>query len=318
MTTPVPLATVLQMLKAAAESTRLRLLAVCADGELTVGELCQILRQSQPRVSRHLKLLSDANLVVRFREGHSVYYRTPVHGAGAEAVRQVLAWLDSSDTAVGRDRERSAKVRAQRAVHANRQLTQSGSEKGSLSALDGKVSELLHQVLLKETTESGPVGDLLDIGTGTGQILKWLAPEARRAIGLDISADALRVARTTVHSAGLNHCILQQGDMYELPFPPQSFDTITVDRVLSEAQSPAAVLEEAVRELRPGGRLIVIEDYDRLESRDPTGRRHGLKTLRDWLQAAGLDCERLRPIETDTQHLIVAVGRYPGHLNAAA
>lgn len=309
---------VLLRLKAAAESTRLRLLAACAEGELTVGELCQIVRQSQPRVSRHLKLLSDAGLVVRFREGHSVYYRAPLHEAGAEVVQQVLAWLDPNDLAVKRDRERGIKVRAQRAAAASLQLAQGEGKKTSLSTLDDQASGILQQVLLKETTEAGPIGDLLDIGTGTGQILKWLGPEARRAIGLDISAEALRVARTTVHSAGLSHCILQQGDMYELPFPPQSFDTITLDRVLGDARSPVAVLEEAVRELRTGGKLVVIEDYDLLESRREANGRPVLKTLRDWLQAAGLECERLRPVESGTQHLIVAVGRQPGHANAAA
>ncbi len=317
MTTSSPLQNVLQVLRAAAEGTRLRLLVVCSDGELTVGELCQVVRQSQPRVSRHLKLLCDAGLLVRFREGHCVYYRTPVQGPGVEVVKQLLTWTDGSDATLKRDRERSIKVRTRRGALATRQLKQADAESPSLLASENEIQAPLGELLRQETTEKGPIGDLLDIGTGTGRILRWLAPDAQQAIGVDISPEALRIARTSVHGAGLRHCVLQLGDMYALPFPPQSFDTVTLDRVLSEAKSPEAVLEEAVRQLRPAGRLVLIDDYDKLES-DAAGGGNALQTLRRWLQDAGLQCERLRPIETATQHLILAVGRLRPRLSVAA
>ncbi len=303
---------VLQMLRAAAEPTRLRLLAVCARGELTVGELCLVLGQSQPRVSRHLKLLCDAGLLVRFREGHWVYYRTPTRGRGVEAVRQLLGWLDDRDALLKLDYERSGKVREQRSATRKR-----GTGTQLLPAEDANAG-LLRDVLLNEATKSGPVSDLLDIGTGTGRILKWLAPQARQAVGVDISTDALRMARAAVHGAGLGHCVLQQGDMYELPFAADSFDLITMERVLGEAERPAAALQEAARLLRPQGRLVIVEDYDRLEAAGELAQGNALVTLRQWLKTAGLDCERLRPVETGTQHLILAVGRQHDQLNVAA
>lgn len=310
---------VLQMLRAAAESTRLRLLAVCAQGELTVGELCQILGQSQPRVSRHLKLLCDAGLLVRFREGHCVYYRVPTQGQGADAVHQLLAWMEGGDATLDRDRSKSASVRQRRATLATKALDAEGSEPAELLAKKDKNSLQLREVLLNEATETPQIGDFLDIGTGTGRLLKWLAPKARQAIGVDISADALRVARTAVHGAGLSHCVLQQGDMYELPFPSDSFDLITMDRLLASAQRPSAALHEAARVLRPAGKLVVVEDYDRLEDMASAHRRNALALLREWLKTAGLECERLRPVDTESQHLILATGRrHDGRMNLAA
>jgi ArsR family transcriptional regulator len=179
------------------------------------------------------------------------------------------------------------------------------------------VERIIGELLLKEATDNGVIGDLLDIGTGTGRLLQWLAPHARQATGVDISADALRVARTAVHGAGLARCVLQQGDMYALPFPPDSFDLITMDRLLADARRPAAALQEAARVLKPGGRLALIEDYDRL-AEAPAGGRNVLATLRGWLDAAGLDCERLRPVDTGTRHLILAMGRRRDRLNLAA
>ncbi len=306
MTTPVPFDQLLQRLRAAAEPTRFRILVACASGELTVGELCTLLEQSQPRVSRHLRLLCDAGLLVRFREEHRVYYRVPTRGAGAEAARDLLAALDPSDPFVERDRLRAARVREQRAAEAAAQLRHREAAQGQVASL---------QAALLQELGSEPIGELLDIGTGTGRILSWLAPRATQATGIDLESEALRVARTTVHTAGLSHCVLRRGDMYALPFAAGTFDTIAMDRVLAEAERPREVLAEAARLLRPGGRLIVIEEFDRLET---TAARNPLATLREWLAHVEISCERLRPVDAAHQHLLLALGRRRASIGAAA
>lgn len=306
MPVPLPFKELLRRLRAAAEPTRLRMLVACATGELTVSEICAVLDQSQPRVSRHLRLLCDAGLLVRFREEHCVYYRTPVRGIGAQSVRELLQGLDAHDPIIGRDRLRAAEVRARRAAAAAVHM-----RAGATAPADA-VS--LREALLQELgTDS--IGELLDIGTGTGRMLRWLAPRATQAIGVDLASDALRIARTTVHTAGLSHCELRRGDMYALPFDASAFDTIAMDRLLAEAKRPGAALDEAARLLKPGGRLIVIEDFDHLES---SGARNPLAALREWLRHAGIDCERLRPVDAGNHHLLLTIGRRRGAAEIAA
>lgn len=301
-------------LRAAAEPTRLQILAVCQDGELTVGEIGQVLDQSQPRVSRHLKLLCDAGLLVRFREGHWVYYRVPPQGRGAEQAAQLLGWIEADDRVLQAARERATQVREERAALAAAELrasADSGADQQFAAA-----DEELHATLLRELGEE-PIGSLLDVGTGTGRILHWLAPRAREAMGVDLSSEALRVARTSVHGAGLSHCVLQQGDMHELPFGASSFDLITFDRVLADARRPVLALREAARLLRPAGRLLIIEDYDRLDAAAPAPAGHALRSLREWLGDAGLACQRLRPVDTPGRHLLITLSRHRDPVPAA-
>lgn len=302
-------------LRAAAEPTRLRILAVCSQGELTVGEIGQALSQSQPRVSRHLKLLCDAGLLVRFREEHCVYYRVPPQGPGADQAAQLLTWIEAGDGVLELDRERATQVREERAQIAAEELSALAqvAEDPHTAAAD----EELHAILLQELGDS-EIGTLLDVGTGTGRILHWLAPRAREAVGVDLSSEALRVARTSVHGAGLSHCVLQQGDMHELPFEDRSFDLITFDRVLADARRPGLALREAARLLRADGRLLVIEDYDRLDAAAPASGGHALKSLRDWLADAGLACQRLRPVDTPGRHLLITLSRHRDTVPAAA
>ena len=297
-------------LRAAAEPTRLRILAVCAEGELTVGEIGQVLAQSQPRVSRHLKQLCDAGLLLRFREGHWVYYRVAAQGRGADQVAQLLAWIETQDNVLRLDRERAANVRDERARLAAEELS-------TATAVDEAADDELRAVLIDELGNA-PLGALLDIGTGTGRILRWLAPHAREAVGVDLSSEALRVARTSVHGAGLHHCMLQQADMHELPFEANSFDLITIDRVLADARRPVLALEEAARLLRPHGRLLIIEDYDKLDATNSAAGRHALRNLRDWLADAGFETQRLRPLDTAGRHLLVALSRHLPAMTAAA
>lgn len=292
-------------LRAAAEPTRLRLLALLARAELTVGEICDVIGQSQPRVSRHLKLLCDADLLDRFREQLWVYYRVPASGAARDTVAQLLALVDENDDVVRRDRRRMEEVIAERGRRAADELA---GERG------GETSEVIDATVLEELATE-PIGALLDVGTGSGHILKLLGAKATRAVGIDISSDALRVARTKVHSAGLSHCELQRGDMYDLPFAAPLFDTAVAERVLAGAERPVLALAEICRTLKHGGRAIVIEDFDALIA---ASTANPIATLREWFAKAGLEISRVRPVDTEAGHLLLAIGRRVAHSTAAA
>lgn len=291
------------MLKAAAEPTRLRLLALLAHGELTVGEICTIVDQSQPRISRHLKLLTDAGLLDRLREQSWVYYRTPPAGAGRDTVEQLLALVDASDSVLQRDRQRLQAVVAERGRLA--------AEAAPPAMLPAEVDRILVDELAGQ-----PIGALLDVGTGSGHLLGLLGAKASRAVGIDISSEALRVARTRVHGAGLSHCELQRGDMYNLPFAADYFDTAIADRVLATAQRPVAALTEIARTLHPGARLMVVEDFERLAGLGL--KSNPIATLRAWFMQAGFACDRIHPVDTDSGLLIVAAARRLSSINVAA
>jgi DNA-binding transcriptional ArsR family regulator len=291
-------------LRAAGEPTRLRLLALLARAELTVGELCEIVGQSQPRVSRHLKVLSDAGLSDRFREQHWVYYRAPSAGPARETVQQLLSLLNAEDDVLRRDRTRLEQVIAERVRHVAVDL--------STSEADG-ASQLIDGIVLREL-EPEPIGALLDVGTGAGHLLGLLAAQATRAVGVDISSDVLRLARAKVHGAGFSHCELQHGDMYELPFSAPVFDTATADRVLAQAQRPVAALTEIARTLKPGGRLVVIEDFDALSA----AGTNPIAMLRQWLERAGFATTRVHPVDTESMHVLIALARRVGRTNIAA
>ena len=280
-------------LRAAAEPTRLRLLALLAHGELTVGEICEIVGQSQPRISRHLKVLTDAGLLDRFREHNWVYYRIPPTGDGRDTVHQLLAFVSEDDDTLERDRNRLQTVVAERGRQA--------SEVAVPAALPAEIDRILVAELGNE-----PVGALLDVGTGSGHVLGLLAGKATRAVGVDISSDALRLARTHVHGAGLSHCELRRGDMYDLPFNSRAFDTAIADRILANAERPVAALTEIARTLKYRARLIVVEEFDALGGQ---GGRNPIAMLRAWFAAAGLECDRVHPVDTENGLLVVALAR---------
>jgi DNA-binding transcriptional ArsR family regulator len=294
-------------LRAAAEPTRLRLLALLARAELTVGELCEVIGQSQPRVSRHLKLLCDAGLLDRFREQLWVYYRAPASGEARDTMWQLLTLVDEADDVLRRDRRRMEEVIA---VRGRRAADQLADEEGP----ERQFSELIDATVLEELSNE-PIGALLDVGTGSGHMLKLLAAKATRAVGLDISSEALRVARTRVHGAGLSHCELQRGDMYDLPFAAPLFDTVVVERVLAQAQRPSLALAEISRTLKHGGRAVIIEDFDSLLA---ASAANPIATLREWFGKAGLEFSRVRPVDTETGHLLVVIGRRVARSTAAA
>jgi len=289
----------LSALKACAEPTRLRLLALCAEGELTVSDFTHILGQSQPRVSRHLKLLTDAGLIERHREGTWAWFRLAETGEAARLVRAVVAALPPDDRVLQLDRERFDAIRQARSAAAARYFRNNAAawdRMRSLHVPEREVEAVLLQLLDQtgETGETGELGDLLDIGTGTGRMLELLGPRARRAVGIDQSREMLVLARAKLEQAGLRHCQVRQGDMYQLPLSTASVDAAIIHQVLHYAEQPARVIAEAARVLRPGGRLLVV-DFARHEL-DLLREQHAHRRLgfdeaevAAWCRQAGLE-----------------------------
>jgi ubiquinone/menaquinone biosynthesis C-methylase UbiE/DNA-binding transcriptional ArsR family regulator len=244
-------------LRAAAEPTRLRLLALCGQGELTVGELVGIMGQSQPRVSRHLKLLCDGGLLDRFRDGTFVFYRLARRGVGAELAHHVLALLPASDPVAALDRERLAALRRERAAAANAYFSANAAQWDRMRSL--YIDEHEVEAALLALLPPQGIGDFLDVGTGTGRMLELVAPRVEHAVGVDLAREMLAVARANLERAGLRNCSLRQGDMYQLPLPAESFDAAVFHQVLHYAEDPLRALREAGRVLRPGGSLVIVD-----------------------------------------------------------
>ena len=308
----------LTALKAAAEPTRLRLLALCAHADLTVSDLTQILGQSQPRISRHLKLLSEAGLLDRIREGNWVYFRLAGRGTGAELGRTLADALPDDDAQINLDLERLDAIRQARAAKAEAYFRRNAGRWDEIRALyvaEEKVEQVLLELL------SGPrVRDLLDVGTGTGRILELLAPHAERAIGLDLSREMLAVARAKLDKAGLRNCELRQGDMYHLPLPPRSVDAVTFHQVLHFGETPADAIAEAARVLRPGGRLLVADfAAHALESLRDTHAHRWLgfddAKVRDWFLAASLEPGEPVTLPGDPLTVVVWSAEQPATVN---
>lgn len=303
----------IESLRAAAEPTRLRLLAVCAEGELTVSEITHIVNQSQPRVSRHLKLLCNAGLLTRFREGHFVLYRVATKGEGAELVGQLLDRLAPDDELLAVDRTRMAKIKAERARRAADFLRFNAEDWARLRAADVADAEINR--LIVELVDTDGIGDLIDIGTGTGRLLKLLGRYAESAVGIDISPEMLTVARSNLHAAGLGKVMVRRADMYGLPYPDSSFDTVTMDHVLYQAERPERAIREAARILRPEGQFLVVDFCNRGRQREEPGV--GEEDLEAWLAAARLNCKELRHIGGDSFDVLLCVAQ-PGRRRAAA
>jgi ubiquinone/menaquinone biosynthesis C-methylase UbiE/DNA-binding transcriptional ArsR family regulator len=289
---PLPFATLNAALKAAGEATRLRILALLAEAELTVSDLTEILRQSQPRISRHLKLLSEAGLVERFREGSWAFFRLAEQGGGAEVIRALIARLDAEDATVARDRERLTAVRAARAAAAQAYFRRHAVEWDRIRKLH--VADADVEEAIRAAVADRPIHSLLDLGTGTGRMLELFGPDIERGLGLDLSLDMLALARERLDRAGLRHCTVRQGDLYDLSLPRESFDLVFVHQVLHFLDDGARAIQEAARVLRPGGRLLVVDfaphDLEFLREQH-AHRRLGFtaETVTQWTQAAGLD-----------------------------
>jgi ubiquinone/menaquinone biosynthesis C-methylase UbiE len=282
----------LAALRAVAEPTRLRLVVLCARGELTVSELTQILGQSQPRVSRHLKQLCDAGLLDRFREGSWVFYRLSQSTPASALARQLVAACGETDPTIALDLQRLGAIKQQRADLASTYFRENAAQWHRIRSL--YVDEREVEAALVEIVAAADPRDLLDIGTGTGRMLEILAPRVEQALGIDQSREMLSVARVNLERAGLVNGRVRRDDMYQLALPGGSFDAVVIHQVLHYADRPAAAIAEAARVLRPSGILVLVDfaphalEFLREEH---AHRRLGFgdAEIAQWCRAAGLD-----------------------------
>lgn len=311
---PVSLSAMLTVLKAAGEETRLRILALLTEGELNVSDLTDILAQSQPRISRHLKLLTEAGLIERQREGAWAFFRLADHSAGALAARDLIDRLDRGDPQLQADRERLRAVRDARAQAAQAHFSRIAGDWDAMRSLH--VSEDAVEAAIGEALRPLRFHAVLDLGTGTGRMLQLLAGKAERAIGLDASHGMLAVARANLEQAGLNHVQLRQGDIHAPPVERNAFDLVVIHQVLHFLDDPARAIREAAAALAPGGRLLIVDfaahDLEFLREKH-AHRRLGFSAeqMRGWLEDVGLDLVSQRdltpPSARATEQLTVSL-----------
>jgi ubiquinone/menaquinone biosynthesis C-methylase UbiE len=298
----LPFSALQTALKASGEATRLRVLVLLAEAELTVSDLKQILRQSQPRISRHLKLLVEAGLIERFREGSWAFFRLAESGGSAELARALIARLDPADPIMARDRERLAAVRQARAAAAQDYFRAHAAEWDRIRKLH--VTDAAVESAIGEALSERPFRALLDLGTGTGRMLELFAPKIERGLGIDLSLDMLALARARIERAELKHCSVRQGDIYDLALPAASFDVVLIHQVLHFLDDGARAIREAARVLEPAGRLLVVDfaphDLEFLRE-EHAHRRLGFapETVAQWMAAAGLELTLHRSLKPE-------------------
>jgi ubiquinone/menaquinone biosynthesis C-methylase UbiE len=285
--------TLLAGLEAAGEETRLRILCLLDEAELTVSELVAILGQSQPRVSRHLKLLTDAGLAVRQREGAWAFFR--LADSGGDFARDLVRRLDRADSVLAADRARLEVAREARRRQAAAYFAEQATDWDRIRALHAPEERV--EAALVAMIGGKPIRHLLDLGTGTGRMLELFAPRAVRAVGVDQSAAMLALARSRADQAGLRNVQLRQGDVYAPPVERDGYDLIVIHQVLHFLDDPARALNEAARALSPSGRLVVIDfdaHHEEFLRTDFAHRRLGfpLSEIEGFLSEAGLVAAR--------------------------
>lgn len=255
-------------LKAAAEPTRLRILCLLAAGELNVKDLTQILGQSQPRISRHLKLLTEAGLVERFREGSWVYFHLSDRTDGGRLALGLVGEADPKDPVLRRDRERADTLKREREGAAQAYFRQHAADWDRLRALH--VDESVVETAMREWLGEGPFRLLVDLGTGTGRTLELFAGRYERGLGIDVNQAMLALARGNLARAGRGHAQVRHGDLYNLSLSDGVADAVVMHQVLHYLAEPGTAIAEAARVMAPGGRLLIVDFAP-----------HGLEFLRD-------------------------------------
>lgn len=304
----------LHVFRAIGEETRLRIMALLQRGELTVTEITQILGQSQPRVSRHLKILTEAGLVDKFREGSWMFYRASAPEiAGTDAIMGAVRALNKSgDRVIARDGERFAQSRQARADLAAAYFEKNAAEWDRLRGL--QIEEAAVETRMRSLV-SGRVGLFVDLGAGSGRMLTIFADAYERGLGFDLSREMLAVARANLERAGVAHAQVRHGDLFALPLESGAADVVCIHQVLHYLADPAAAVAEAARLLRPGGKLLLSDfaphDLEDLRE-DHAHRRLGFTDdeVAGWCASAGLDLvktETLAPARGGAKALTVKI-----------
>lgn len=282
-------------LKAIAETTRIRILFALSHGELNVSELTYILGQSQPRVSRHLKLMAEAGLLSRNKEGNWVLFRLRSEGLGGALARALVDMLPGRDAVLGGDLARLEEVRRQREEKAQAYFSANAEHWSSLRSLH--VDEASVEQTMLDLAKTSSVGTLVDLGTGTGRVLELFGHSARQLLGIDSSREMLAIARANLEKNGFRQAQLRQADIFALPLADAMADLVTIHQVLHFLDEPQRALLEARRILKPDGKLLVVDfaPHDLEELRDMHAhRRLGISAeqMTGWLSRAGLQLTR--------------------------
>ncbi len=285
---------VVNQLKAAGDETRIRLLALLQRGERTVKELTEILGQSQPRISRHLKVLAEAGLVSRSPEGSWVYYRLSESDADRAVALAIVKGLDAGDTRLRRDSERLVSLQQQNREAAEKYFTEHASHWDEIRSLHVPERQVEAAMLLR--AGAGPYRAMLDIGTGTGRMLELFASRYERALGVDLSPAMLAVARANLERAAIDHARVRLGDVINLPVVRDSFDLVVIHQVLHFLDEPSRALSEAAAALSAGGRLLIVDfaphELEHLrESQAHLRLGFSHAQMKQWIVAAGLKLE---------------------------
>lgn len=293
-------AAMLDVLRAVGEETRLRIVLLLQHGELTVSDLTELLGQSQPRISRHLKLLADAGVVDRHREGTRIYFELTGRGPIGDVIADVIVRTDPHDPTAAADLDRLALVHHRRATDAQQYFTDIAKRWDELRSLHA--SDDLVEAAIVEIAAERPYRTLLDLGTGTGRMLQLLGGDADRVVGLDSSHSMLAVARSNLERAEVRRVDLRQGDVYSPPLDRGEFDLVVMHQVLHFLDDPGRAISEAAHLLTPGGRLLIVDfaphGLEFLRT-DHAHRRLGFRhdTIAGWLDQAGLDVGTVRTLE---------------------
>lgn len=294
-------------LRAAGEPSRLRLLALCLGGALSVTDLAQALKQSEPRISRHLRILCDAGLLQRTRQGQWVCYSVVEEAAAASFVRGLLAQLDRRDPLLARDRA------AARAVT----VPTPGAASGAPSRLGRTLAEFV-----EASGMGGGLDAVLVVGVAHPELLARVAAAARRLTAVAYSRRASQGARAFAERHGLTGRVLlstSPGALsdVDLERAGQPFDAVLLDHLSGGEAAIARLLKQVHGALNPQGRLWIFERYESLESAGERVVEHPLARLRRQLSDAGFACERLSPIEADGEHVLAAAARRDAALDAS-
>jgi len=289
-----------EALKAIGEPSRLRIIAVLRHGECSVSDLCEILGQSQPRISRHLRLLVDAGVCTRHREGTFVFFglkrRTTDDEQYAALTQGILRSLDSSDPQIAADRERLHDVRQRRAAAAHQHFASVADEWDRESAhhVSQHVVEHALTSALDRSLGTGNVGDIIDIGTGTGRMIELLADRSTRIVGLDTNPAMLRVARATLDSAGIHQAELRHTDLFSPPVEPEQFELVIVHQVLHYLDDPDRAIHAISRLASPGGSVVIVDLMTHTNETLRTEHAHrrlgfDATQMSNWCLSAGLN-----------------------------